>query len=91
MISDREKKHFRFHFCSVKVELFSHAVPVEGNNVIPAYIQLNAPFLDQHKALQGHFWVPWMTMPYFSQPEEEGDYYSSWTKLHECVLGRGAQ
>lgn len=86
-ISNREKKHFRLHFCSVKAGLFSDAVPVEGNSIIPASVQLNVPFLNQHRALQGHFWVPWVTMPYFSQPEEEGDYCLPWKNLHECVLG----
>lgn len=90
-ISNREKKRFRLQFCSVKAGLFSDAVPVEGNSIIPASIQLNVPFLNQHRDLQVHFWVPWVTMPYFSQPEEEGDYCLPRKNLHECVLGGDGQ
>lgn len=74
----------------MKAGLFSDAFPVEGNSIIPASIRLNVPFLNQHRALQGHFWVPWVTMPYFSQPEE-GDYCLPRQNLHECVLGGDGQ
>lgn len=70
----------------MKVGLFSSAVPVEGKSIIPVSIQLNIPFLGQHRPLLRSF----IDSPYFSQSEQEGGCPSQ-TKLHSCVMGGGTQ